>query len=141
MPGPDFVRSVMQRLGASSPADLATKMGWKRGTERLVAKWLNGDNRPGYERTWEMLDRAGWLNLEAKPSGLPQDLQPSTAELAARMDDALENQNRMWEQLEQLVNAGADLVASLDLLRQQVVELRTQIESPSNGRRRAGRGG
>lgn len=38
-------------------------MGWKRGTERLVAKWLAGNNNPGYEKTMEMLERCGWLSL------------------------------------------------------------------------------
>lgn len=51
----------MAALGCNSPAGLAETMGWKRGTERLVAKWLAGQNNPGYEKTMEMLEKCGWL--------------------------------------------------------------------------------
>lgn len=139
MPGPDFVRSVMQHLGASSAAELAETMGWKRGTERLVAKWLNGDNQPNYERTWEMLDRCGWVNVGAMPTRLLP--RPANEGLAEKIDAALENQERMWEQMEQLANAGVDLVASFELIREQVAGLRTLIEAPPTERRRAGRNG
>jgi hypothetical protein len=61
--GADFVRLVMDALGVQSPSQLAETMSWKRGTERLVAKWLSGQNDPSYTYTMEMLDRVGWLAI------------------------------------------------------------------------------
>lgn len=61
--GPSFVNAVMARLGAANAADLAEKMHWKRGTERLVAKWLAGNNRPSYRYMLEMIERAGLIDM------------------------------------------------------------------------------
>lgn len=62
MTGPAFVRAVMNRLGAASPADLANIMRWPRGTERTVARWLTGETSPSFDYTMEMVGRAGLLN-------------------------------------------------------------------------------
>lgn len=54
----------MKRLEVASPAQLAEAMNWKRGTERLVAKWLAGEARPGFLYMMDMLDATGWLEIE-----------------------------------------------------------------------------
>lgn len=83
--GDELVRAVMRKLGCSSPAELADAMGWRRGTERLIAKWLAGNNNPGYEKTLEMLERCGWLTLDgdARAAGLTS--RPTPEELLAEV--------------------------------------------------------
>lgn len=72
----------MRELGASSASELAETMRWPRGTERLVAKWLAGNNSPSYGRTMEMLERCGWISMsgggprsgeQASPPADPQE--------------------------------------------------------------------
>lgn len=52
----------MRDLGVETAAQLAEKMRWKRGTERLVAKWLSGQNDPSYTYTMELLEKTGRLS-------------------------------------------------------------------------------
>lgn len=70
--GPTFVKTVMDRLEVDSPAKLAEKMKWKRGTERLVAKWIAGDNRPSYGYMLDMIDAAGMLNSAGGDLATPE---------------------------------------------------------------------
>lgn len=97
--GAEFVRRVMTALGAESPAQLAEKMRWKRGTERLIAKWLTGQNDPSYAYTMDMLERVGWIAL-----GHSKDEDPP--QRAAGLDP------RLVQALEQI----ADVAAKLDAL-------------------------
>lgn len=60
--GEEFVRAAMRDLGVETAAQLAEKMRWKRGTERLVAKWLSGQNDPSYTYTMELLEKTGRLS-------------------------------------------------------------------------------
>lgn len=73
--GAQFVRAVMLKLEAATAADLAEKMRWKRGTERLVAKWLAGTNRPSYPYVMEMIDKADLLDIEATTARPPTEAE------------------------------------------------------------------
>ena len=65
----EFVRNVMAAVDAHNPGELAEAMRWKRGTERLIAKWLTGETKPGYRYTMEMLEKTGWLTMAETPEG------------------------------------------------------------------------
>ncbi len=76
----------MDQLEVSSAADLADRLGWKRGTERLVQKWLSGENQPGFSYTIEMLEAAGFVSLNGTgPVALSQP-RDRLAELEATVE-------------------------------------------------------
>lgn len=112
--GAKFVRLVMRAIGAESPAQLAEKMRWKRGTERLVAKWLSGQNDPSYTYTIEMLERVGWI-----AAGLSRDEPPPRpapiGDVPHERDDAiLAAIGRIEQRLLGPMDAAEDLVRRLD---------------------------
>lgn len=86
--GPQFVRAVMVSVGVENAAGLADAMGWKRGTERLVAKWLAGSNRPSYKYMLQMVERAGWLSSDGRAQ--PQEAAVSLETLERRLQEASE---------------------------------------------------
>lgn len=93
----DLVKGVMECLSVSSPAELAERMGWKRGTERLVARWIAGDVQPGYGYTLELLEAAGWLSMNVDgrvSSGIPRD---PLAEIAATVSALSDGQKLLLE--------------------------------------------
>lgn len=114
--GQMFVRAVMTQLECESPLAFAEKMGWKRGTERLVAKWLAGANRPSYNYIMEMIERTGWLSLDGAPSLRLAATEPSTnelAELRANQTQMLADQKRVIANLESLTTSVEKLVRGI----------------------------
>lgn len=94
-----FVRAVMAALNCGSPMDLAEEMGWKRGTERLVAKWLAGSNKPGYEYTMEMLERCGWVNMGADAPGVVEKPHDRLGEVLEGVTELLRGQKTVISRL------------------------------------------
>ena len=96
MTGAEFVRQVMDRVGAASPSELAETMQWRRGTERTVSKWLTGETRPSFGYVMEMVERAGLFSIDGV---VPQDgaalrdplrsLEAKVDRMARRTGDAL----------------------------------------------------
>ena len=61
-----LVRLVMKTLGTKGPTALARELGMTDyGAPRKIGDWLDGKYAPNYEATMLMLNRAGFLNLDA----------------------------------------------------------------------------
>lgn len=66
--GKEFVRAVMARLGADGPTALVKAMGWQDEVNQasLISKWTGGTANPSYVPTMQMLEKCGWLKVDAK---------------------------------------------------------------------------
>jgi len=88
-----LVRLVMETLGTKGPTALARELGMRDyGAPRKIGDWLDGKYAPNYEATMLMLNRAGFLNLQANtPRRAALALAPLSARqrylLAAEGDD------------------------------------------------------
>lgn len=92
--GQEFVRAVMAQLGAATAAELAEKMGWKRGFERTVARWIAGENEPSYGYVMEMIDKTGWAETGSA--------RPLTEDEAADIRDHREEIANLLRRLQEL---------------------------------------
>lgn len=72
LPAPELVRRVMEVLGCSGPTELARALDLDVHGYSRIYRWLHGENEPDYEATMLMLEKTGWLNLEARPPALPE---------------------------------------------------------------------
>lgn len=93
MTGEAFVRGVMERLGVATAAALADAMGWPRGKERTVSRWLSGETNPSYANVMQMVERAGLLNNDGAAPAAPVAPADPLAQLAANDETLLENQD------------------------------------------------
>jgi gamma-glutamylcysteine synthetase len=102
----------MRRLDADTAADFAEAMGWKRGAERTVARWLSGVAKPSFGYVMEMVERAGLLETEGasvvriEPEGdllAPEERR----QLAANDESILANQDAAMKILEEIRDAVA----------------------------------
>jgi hypothetical protein len=100
----EFVRGVMERLGVETASGLADAMGWPRGKERTVARWLAGETNPSYDNVIEMVERAGLLNTSeaGRSAALPTPLLP-LEQLAANDAQLLSNQTQTMKALKEIV--------------------------------------
>ena len=74
-----LVRLVMDILGAKGPTALARELGMNDySAPRKIADWLEGKYAPNYEATMLMLERVGFLNLEANKPQKPVLPDPLT---------------------------------------------------------------
>lgn len=88
--GPQFLRAVMDQLGVNTAGDLAEKMGWKRGFERTVARWIAGDNEPSYGYVMEMIDKTGWARTAQETRPLTEDEATQIRALQAELAGLLQ---------------------------------------------------
>ena len=111
MTSEEFVRGVMERLGANTAAELAEKMRWKRGAERTVARWLSGDSQPSFDYVIDMVERAGLPNSSVQgivsPDGDDPSAQADREQLAENDARILENQNQAMSLLQEIHKAVA----------------------------------
>ncbi len=60
----EFIKLIMERLGATNPSDLSEKLGgrWTSlAQQRKLYKWYGGQQGPTLEPTLELLEAAGLL--------------------------------------------------------------------------------
>jgi hypothetical protein len=96
-----YVERAMQTLGVTTPSALADVMGWRRGAERLIYRWLAGEVAPGFAYTIDLAVRCGWLTAAAQGSPvrllpppenrLPATLAADVAEILVRLAAQLDS--------------------------------------------------
>ena len=67
-----LIRLVMETLGVNGATALARELGMSDyGAPRKIGDWIEGRFAPNYEATMLMLERAGFLNLDANTPRQP----------------------------------------------------------------------
>jgi hypothetical protein len=77
---------VMERLDASGPTELVTRLGLTAevpNAPRLAMNWINGTNAPRFDYTMTMLSEAGLLTPEADRAWRGEGRDPRAAAATA----------------------------------------------------------
>lgn len=106
--GADFVRQVMRQLDVSTPAALAEKMRWPRGTERTVARWLTGESEPTFSYTIAMATKAAMFNIESPTNSDQPDIEDRLGGLEVGVARLQESGLQIHQKLDELLNALLD---------------------------------
>jgi hypothetical protein len=85
------VALVMERLDASGPTELVSKLGLTTdvpNAPRLAMNWIDGTNAPRFDYTMTMLSKAGLLTPEADRAWRGEGRAPRAAAQAAAEEAA-----------------------------------------------------